>query len=196
MLHWLQIICDNSAELWVRCSFNSNPFSVSQAQVVDGANGHIFWTAEFVCPGLSLEPSAVSTSTGQSAFLFWASEPIKAQKNATKTTVSLLWRMRTLLRQIWKFIKQTVCEVYATSLSLSTLALQVTPGIAAAQPLIRRLFLLHPAYPTILLELTSTTDTAVTSAGKSKKFAVQHLWCKEWWVFDDNMVITLFQKYT
>lgn len=159
--------CDNSAELWVRCSFNSNLFSVSQAQVVDGASGHVFWTAEFVCPRLSLEPSAVSTSTGQSAFLFWASEPIKGQKNATKTTVSLLWRMRTSLRQIWKYIKQTVYEAYVTSLSLSTLALQVTPGIAAAEPLIRKLFLLHPAYPTILLELTSTTDTAVTSAGKS-----------------------------
>lgn len=42
----------------------------------------------------------------------------------------------------------------------------MAPGIAAAQPLIRKLFLLHPAYPSILLELTSTTDTAVTSAGK------------------------------
>uniref|UniRef100_A0A3Q3WCB6 FAM234A/B beta-propeller domain-containing protein n=1 Tax=Mola mola TaxID=94237 RepID=A0A3Q3WCB6_MOLML len=37
-------------------------------------------------------------------------------------------------------------------------------SVAAAEPLIRRLFLLHPAYPTILLELTNTTDTAVTSA--------------------------------
>uniref|UniRef100_UPI0037E7A0B0 protein FAM234B n=1 Tax=Semicossyphus pulcher TaxID=241346 RepID=UPI0037E7A0B0 len=97
-----------------------------QAQVVDGANGHRLWSADFVCPGLMLESSAISTSTGQSAFLFWASEPIRVQKNVTKTTVA--------------------------------------PGFASAQPLIRKLFLLHPAFPTILLELTSTTDTAVTSA--------------------------------
>lgn len=44
---------------------------------------------------------------------------------------------------------------------------QVAPGVSAAEPLIRRLFLLHPTYPTILLELTNTTDTIVTSAGKS-----------------------------
>ncbi|XP_033999189.1 protein FAM234B [Trematomus bernacchii] len=96
------------------------------ALVVDGANGRLLWSAEFVCPRLVLETSAISTSTGQSAFLFWASDPIKALKNGTKTTVS--------------------------------------PGVATAEPLIRKLFLLHPAYPTILLELTSTTDTAVTSA--------------------------------
>ncbi|XP_041673007.1 protein FAM234B [Cheilinus undulatus] len=95
-------------------------------QVVDGAKGKLLWSAEFVCPHLALESSAISTSTGQSVFLFWASEPIKAQKNVTKTTVS--------------------------------------PGVAAAQPLIRRLFLLHPTYPQILLELHSTTDKAVTSA--------------------------------
>lgn len=51
--------------------------------------------------------------------------------------------------------------------NLSTLAVQMAPGVAAAEPLIRKLFLLHPAYPTILLELCSTTDTTVTSAGKS-----------------------------
>ncbi|KAJ4920685.1 hypothetical protein JOQ06_016398 [Pogonophryne albipinna] len=96
------------------------------AQVVDGANGRLLWSAEFVCPRLVLETSAISTSTGQSAFLFWASDPIRALKNGTKTSVS--------------------------------------PGVATAEPLIRKLFLLHPAYPTILLELTSTTDTAVTSA--------------------------------
>ncbi|XP_070704469.1 protein FAM234B [Pempheris klunzingeri] len=99
---------------------------IMQAQVIDGAKGHLLWTAEFVCPRLVLETSAISTSTGQSAFLFWASEPIKAQRNVIKTTVA--------------------------------------PGVAAGEPLIRKLFLLHPAYPTILLELTSTTDTAVTSA--------------------------------
>ncbi|XP_075940274.1 protein FAM234B [Anarhichas minor] len=99
---------------------------IMKALVVDGANGHLLWSAEFVCPRLVLETSAISTSTGRSAFLFWASDPITAQKNGTKTTVS--------------------------------------PGVAAAEPLIRKLFLLHPAHPTILLELTSTTDTAVTSA--------------------------------
>lgn len=64
--------------------------SVLQAQVVDGAKGDLLWSAEFVCPRLVLQTSTISTYTGQSAFLFWASEPIKsAQKNVTKTTVSL-----------------------------------------------------------------------------------------------------------
>lgn len=44
---------------------------------------------------------------------------------------------------------------------------QVAPGVAAAEPLIRKLYLLHPAYPTVLLELTSTTDTTVASAGQT-----------------------------
>ncbi|XP_034395439.1 protein FAM234B [Cyclopterus lumpus] len=104
----------------------NSAYGVMKAMVVDGANGHLLWSAEFVCPHLVLETSAISTSTGQSAFLFWASDPIKAQKNVTEATVS--------------------------------------PGVAAAEPLIRKLFLLHPAHPTVLLELTSTTDTAVTSA--------------------------------
>ncbi|XP_026201581.1 protein FAM234B isoform X2 [Anabas testudineus] len=106
--------------------FQHSANGVMEAQVIDGANGHPLWSAEFVCPRLVLETSAISTMTGQSVFLFWASEPLKAQRNSTKTTVA--------------------------------------PGVAAAEPLIRKLFLLHPAYPTILLELTSTTDTAVTSA--------------------------------
>lgn len=113
---------DGILDLFIQHSANG----IMQAQVVDGANGHLLWTAEFVCPRLVLETSAIYTSTGQSAFLFWASEPIRVQKNVTKTTVA--------------------------------------PGVAAAEPLIRKLFLLHPAYPTILMELTSTTDTAVTSA--------------------------------
>ncbi|XP_067334294.1 protein FAM234B isoform X2 [Channa argus] len=103
--------------------FQHSANGIMEAQVVDGANGHPLWSAEFVCPRLVLETSAISTSTGQSVFLFWASEPIK---NGSKTTVA--------------------------------------PGVAAAEPLIRKLFLLHPAYPTILLDLSSTTDTAVTSA--------------------------------
>lgn len=99
---------------------------VMKVQIIDGANGHLLWSAEFLCPRLDLESSAISTSTGLSAFLFWASEPIRAQKNVTKTTVP--------------------------------------PGVAAGEPVIRKLFLLHPTYPTVLLELNSTTDTAVTSA--------------------------------
>ncbi|KAE8282901.1 Protein FAM234B [Larimichthys crocea] len=113
---------DGVLDLFIQHSANG----VMQALIINGTNGHKLWTADFVCPRLVLETSAISTSTGQSVFLFWASEPIRAQKNVTKTTVA--------------------------------------PGIAAAQPLIRKLFLLHPAYPSILLELTSTTDTAVTSA--------------------------------
>ncbi|KAM3598867.1 uncharacterized protein V6R79_023691 [Siganus canaliculatus] len=113
---------DRVLDLFLQHSANG----IMQAQAVDGANGRLLWAAEFVCPRLVLETSAISTATGQSVFLFWASEPITAQKNVTKTTMA--------------------------------------PGVAAGEPLIRKLFLLHPAYPTILLELTSTTDTAVASA--------------------------------
>ncbi|XP_041813230.1 protein FAM234B [Chelmon rostratus] len=113
---------DGVLDLFIQHSANG----IMQAQVVDGADGHLLWTEEFVFPCLDLETSVIATSTGQSAFLFWASEPIRARKNVTKTTVA--------------------------------------PGVAAAEPLIRKLFLLHPAYPTILLELCSTTDTTVTSA--------------------------------
>ncbi|XP_070836520.1 protein FAM234B [Chaetodon trifascialis] len=113
---------DGVLDLFIQHSANG----IMQAQVVDGANGHPLWTEEFVFPCLDLETSVIATSTGQSAFLFWASEPVRARRNVTKTTVA--------------------------------------PGVAAAEPLIRKLFLLHPAYPTILLELTSTTDTTVTSA--------------------------------
>ncbi|XP_047428434.1 protein FAM234B [Mugil cephalus] len=96
------------------------------AQIANGSNGRLLWSAEFVCPRLVLETAAISTSTGHSAFLFWASEPLGAQRNVTKATVA--------------------------------------PAVSAAQPLIRKLFLLHPAYPTVLLELGSTTDTTVTAA--------------------------------
>ncbi|KAM4530995.1 protein FAM234B [Odontesthes bonariensis] len=113
---------DGILDLFVHHSANG----VMKAQIVDGATGHLLWAAEFVCPRLDLETSAISTSTGQSAFLFWASEPIPAKRNVTKRTVAA--------------------------------------GVSAPEPLIRKLFLLHPAYPTVLLELTSTTDTAVTSA--------------------------------
>ncbi|XP_061567373.1 protein FAM234B [Cololabis saira] len=113
---------DGVLDLFLQHSANG----VMTAVVIDGASSHPLWTAEFVCPHLVLETSAISTSTGKSAFLFWASDPIRAQKNVTKTTVA--------------------------------------PGVSAAVPLIRKLFLMHPAYPTVLLELASTTDTAVTSA--------------------------------
>lgn len=79
--------------------------SVSQAQVVDGADGHLLWTEEFVFPCLDLETSVIATSTGQSAFLFWASEPIRARKNVTKTTVSLNYESctRLILRScLWR----------------------------------------------------------------------------------------------
>ncbi|KAM8844555.1 protein FAM234B [Spinachia spinachia] len=113
---------DGILDLFIQHSANG----IMKALVVDGANGHLLWSAEFVCPRLVLETSAIATSTGQSAFLFWAGDPIKASKNVTKATVP--------------------------------------PSVVAGQPLIRKLFLLHPAHATILLELTNTTDTAVTSA--------------------------------
>ncbi|KAL4658027.1 protein FAM234B isoform X2, partial [Arapaima gigas] len=39
-----------------------------------------------------------------------------------------------------------------------------SPVDALAEPVLQKLYLLHPTYPTILLELTSTTDTILTSA--------------------------------
>ncbi|CAL8265535.1 protein FAM234B [Gadus morhua] len=99
---------------------------VRKVQIVDGAKGKILWKAEFLCPRLVLEASAIQTTMGLSSFLFWASQPLTAKKSPTKTTVA--------------------------------------PGVASAEPLIRNLFLLHPTYPTILLQLASTTDTAVAGA--------------------------------
>ncbi|XP_049601979.1 protein FAM234B [Syngnathus scovelli] len=111
--------------------FHHSANGIMKAQVIDGANGRPLWTAQFVCPRLVLETAAVSTSTGLSAFVFWASEPITAQKNITKATVA--------------------------------------PGVTAAEPVIRKLFLLHPAYPTILMQLATTTDTAVAAAVSYEK---------------------------
>ncbi|XP_008413738.1 protein FAM234B [Poecilia reticulata] len=113
---------DGVLDLFVQHSANG----IMTALIISGASGTPLWKAEFVCPRLVLEASAISTSTGQSAFLFWASEPIRAQRNVPRTTMA--------------------------------------PGVAAAEPLIRKLFLLHPAHPAALLQLSSTTDTAVTSA--------------------------------
>ena len=59
-----------------------------QIQVVDGASGSGLWAAEFVCPDLHLDGSSVTTTSGQSAFLFWAGDPLRVAKNITKTTVS------------------------------------------------------------------------------------------------------------
>ncbi|XP_042369839.1 protein FAM234B-like, partial [Plectropomus leopardus] len=73
---------DGILDLFIQHSANG----IMKVQVVDGANGQRLWSEEFVCPRLVLETSAISTSTGQSAFLFWASDPIKGQKNVTKTT--------------------------------------------------------------------------------------------------------------
>ncbi|XP_010894999.2 protein FAM234B isoform X2 [Esox lucius] len=95
-------------------------------QVIDGARGRSLWETEFICPRLDLEGSSVMTTSGQSAFLFWAGDPLRPQKNLTKTTVA--------------------------------------PGVSPAMPVIRKLFMLHPAYPTVLLELVSTTDTILTAA--------------------------------
>ncbi|XP_016385302.1 protein FAM234B [Sinocyclocheilus rhinocerous] len=39
----------------------------------------------------------------------------------------------------------------------------VTKAPAAAEPVLRKLFLLHPDYPTILLQLSSTTDTVLSA---------------------------------
>ncbi|KAM4716461.1 protein FAM234B [Anableps anableps] len=113
---------DGVLDLFVQHSANG----IMTAQIINGANGTSLWKAEFVCPRLVLKASAISTSTGQSVFLFWASEPIKTQGNVARTTMA--------------------------------------PAVAAAEPLIRKLFLMHPAYPTVLLQLSSTTDTALTSA--------------------------------
>ncbi|XP_012735112.2 protein FAM234B isoform X1 [Fundulus heteroclitus] len=113
---------DGVLDLFVQHSANG----IMTALIINGANGTLLWKAEFVCPRLVLEASAISTSTGQSAFLFWASDPIKTQRNVARATMA--------------------------------------PGVAAAEPLIRKLFLIHPAHPTVLLQLSSTTDTAVTSA--------------------------------
>ncbi|KAG7262384.1 hypothetical protein CRUP_018308 [Coryphaenoides rupestris] len=113
---------DGIPDLFIQHSANG----IRKVQIVDGASGHILWKAEFLCPHLVLEASAIQTTMGLSSFLFWASQPITAKKSSAKTTMA--------------------------------------PGIASAEPLIRNLFLLHPSYPTILLQLASTTDTAVAGA--------------------------------
>ncbi|CAL8273963.1 unnamed protein product [Lota lota] len=113
---------DGIPDLFIQHSANG----IRKVQIVDGASGHILWKAEFLCPHLVMEASAIQTTMGLSAFLFWASQPLTAKKSPTKTTVA--------------------------------------PGVASAEPLIRNLFLLHPTYPTILLQLASTTDTAVAGA--------------------------------
>ncbi|XP_027032080.2 protein FAM234B [Tachysurus fulvidraco] len=107
---------DGVPDLLIQQSANG----IRKVQIIDGAQGQILWEAEFVCPRLVLEGSTILTTSGQSAFLFWAGDPLPLSKNVTK--------------------------------------------VSPPEPFLRRLFLLHPAYPTILQELTSTTDTALTSA--------------------------------
>lgn len=55
--------------------------------MVSGSSGRGLWSAAFVCPHLRVDPTAIGTSDGRSIFLFWASEPIRAQRNSTKATV-------------------------------------------------------------------------------------------------------------
>ncbi|KAL2100981.1 hypothetical protein ACEWY4_002742 [Coilia grayii] len=43
-------------------------------------------------------------------------------------------------------------------------ATKTSTASAPTDPVVRKLFILHPAYPTILLELASTTDTVLTAA--------------------------------
>ncbi|XP_028841748.1 protein FAM234B [Denticeps clupeoides] len=97
---------------------------VRKVQIIDGAIGHSLWEVDFVCPQLVVEGCSISTTSGQSVFLFWAGDPLQSSKNITKTS----------------------------------------PGLATADPVLRKLFLLHPTYPTILLELASTTDTVLSAA--------------------------------
>ncbi|XP_031428204.1 protein FAM234B isoform X2 [Clupea harengus] len=97
---------------------------VRKVQIIDGANGHSLWEAEFVCPRLVLEGSSVMTTSGQSVFLFWAGDPLRPQRNITK----------------------------------------VSTASTPTDPVVRKLFMLHPTYPTILLELASTTDTVLSAA--------------------------------
>lgn len=51
--------------------------------------------------------------------------------------------------------------------------------ISPPEPVLRRLFLFHPEYPTILQELTSTTDTALTATGTKAPFWIVCVWEKE-----------------
>lgn len=44
----------------------------------------------------------------------------------------------------------------------------VPQAAAAAEPVLRKLFLFHPYYPTILLQLSSTTDTVLTATGETR----------------------------
>ncbi|XP_069053160.1 protein FAM234B [Lepisosteus oculatus] len=97
---------------------------VQKVQVIDGASGRSLWEAEFSSHFPSVRGSAVLTSTGRSAFLFWAGDP-RPSSNVTKATAS--------------------------------------PG-PQGSAVFQRLYLLHPAYPTVLLQIAETTDTLWTAA--------------------------------
>ncbi|MBN3315930.1 F234B protein, partial [Atractosteus spatula] len=97
---------------------------VQKVQVIDGASGRSLWEAEFSSHFPGVRGSAVLTSTGRSAFLFWAGDP-RPSSNVTKATAP--------------------------------------PG-PQGSAVFQRLYLLHPAYPTVLLQIAETTDTLWTAA--------------------------------
>lgn len=117
-----------------------------QVQIMDGARGRSLWEAEFVCPRLAVEDSSVLTASGQSVFLFWAGDPLAQPQNVSKATP--LCRSHDRCMRSERRLIGCVC----------------VPQVA--EPVLRKLFLLHPNYPTILLELSSTTDTVLSAAGE------------------------------
>ncbi len=118
----------------------------SQVQIVDGAQGQSLWEAEFVCPRLAVEDSSVLTASGQSVFLFWAGDPLAQPQNASKAT--------------------PLCRSHDQCTTSERRLIGCVCVPQAAEPVLRKLFLLHPNYPTILLELSSTTDTILSAAGE------------------------------
>ncbi|XP_058877174.1 protein FAM234B-like isoform X1 [Acipenser ruthenus] len=89
--------------------------------VIDGSSGRSLWQAEFCCHLQAVGGTALATSTGQSAFLFWADD-LRPSGNATSPNPESL--------------------------------------------VLHRLYLLHSTYPTILLELMSSTDTILSTGAR------------------------------
>uniref|UniRef100_A0A9J7YRM9 FAM234A/B beta-propeller domain-containing protein n=1 Tax=Cyprinus carpio carpio TaxID=630221 RepID=A0A9J7YRM9_CYPCA len=131
---------DGVPDLLVHQSANG----VRKVQIMDGARGRSLWEAEFVCPRLAVEDSSVLTASGQSVFLFWAGDPLAQPQNVSKATP--LCRSHDRCMRSERRLIGCVC----------------VPQVA--EPVLRKLFLLHPNYPTILLELSSTTDTVLSAA--------------------------------
>ncbi|XP_041093796.1 protein FAM234B [Polyodon spathula] len=92
--------------------------------VIDGSSGRSLWQAEFCCHLQAVGGTALATSTGQSAFLFWADD-LRPSGKATSPN-------------------------------------PVTPESLV----LHRLYLLHSTYPTILLELMSSTDTILSTGAR------------------------------